>query len=64
MLKYKARLVVCGDLQPKQDKDIYAATLAVRVFRFLIAVSVYFDLEAKQFDAINAFTNAKVRKKI
>jgi len=27
-------------------------------------VSAYFDLEAKQFDAINAFTNAKVRKKI
>ena len=64
MLKYKARLVVRGDLQPKQDKDIYTVTLVVRVFRFLIAVLVYFDLEAKQFNAINAFTNTKVRKKI
>jgi len=64
LLKYKARLVVRGDLQPKQDKDIYIVTLVVRVFRFLIAVLVYFDLEAKQFDTINAFTNTKVRKKI
>ena len=64
LLKYKARLVVRGDLQPKQDEETYVATLAARVFRFLIAIVAYFDLEAKQFDAINAFTNAKIRKKI
>ena len=63
-MKYKARMVVCGDLQPKQDKETYVVTLAARVFRFLMAVAAYFDLEAKQFDTINAFTNAKIRKKI
>ena len=64
LLKYKARLVVRGDLQPKQDEETYAATLAARVFRFLMAVAAHFNLEAKQFDAINAFTNAKIRKPI
>ena len=64
LLKYKARIVVRGDLQPKQDKETYVATLVARVFRFLIVVAAYFDLEAKQFDTINVFTNAKIRKKI
>ena len=64
LLKYKARLVVRGDLQPKQDEETYAATLAARIFRFLIALAAYFNLEAKQFDVINAFTNAKIKKKI
>lgn len=30
--KFKARICVRGDLQPKSDKDTYAATLAARVF--------------------------------
>jgi hypothetical protein len=47
LLKYKARLVVRGDLQLRQDEETYAATLAVRVFRFLIAIAAYFNLEAK-----------------
>ena len=47
MLKYKARMVVCGDLQPKQDEETYVVTLAARVFRFLMAMAAYFDLEAK-----------------
>jgi hypothetical protein len=59
--KYKARLVVRGDLQPKTDEDTYAATLAARVFRFLMAITAYFDLEAEQFDAINAFLNARIK---
>ena len=29
-----------------------------------MVVAAYFNLEAKQFDTINAFTNAKIRKKI
>ena len=47
LIKYKARLVVRGDLQPKQDEETYAATLAARVFRFLMAVAAHFNLEAK-----------------
>jgi Reverse transcriptase (RNA-dependent DNA polymerase) len=64
LIKYKARLVVRGDLQPQGNEETYAATLATRVFRFLMALTAYFDLEAKQFDAINAFTNAQINSKI
>lgn len=39
LVKFKARLVVCGDLQPTTGQDNYAATLAARVFRCLIAIA-------------------------
>ena len=58
LLKYKARLVVRGDLQRYKNEDTYAATLAARVFRLAMAIAAYFDLEIYQFDAVNAFTNA------
>jgi hypothetical protein len=62
IIKYKARLVVRGDLQVSQFKDTYAATLATRVFRALIAIAAFFNLDIYQFDAINAFCNAKIDK--
>jgi len=64
LLKFKARLVVRGDLQVSQFKDTYAATLAARVFRALMAIAAYFDLDIQQFDTINAFTNATIDKLI
>jgi hypothetical protein len=45
LYKYKARLVVRGDLQ-KDWGDTYAATLATRVFRFLMALAAAFGLKA------------------
>jgi hypothetical protein len=60
LVKFKARLVVRGDLQQSEFKDTYAATLAARVFRALMAIAAYFDLEIQQFDAINAFTNSEI----
>jgi hypothetical protein len=54
----KARLVVRGDLQKNHSQDTYAATLAARVFRALMAIAAYFDLDTQQFDAVNAFCNA------
>jgi hypothetical protein len=49
---------VRGDLYIYDNKDTYAATLALRIFRALIAIATYFNLEIIQFDAINAFRNA------
>ncbi|KAF2688978.1 hypothetical protein K458DRAFT_414646 [Lentithecium fluviatile CBS 122367] len=48
--KYKARLVARGDLQQAHD-DAYAATLAARTFRAVIALANQFDLELIQYDA-------------
>jgi len=45
IIKYKARLVIRGDLQVSQFKDTYAATLAIRVFKALIAIAAYFNLD-------------------
>jgi hypothetical protein len=45
LYKYKAQLVVRGDLQEDWG-DTYAATLAARVFRFLIALATAFGLKA------------------
>ena len=39
------------------NKDRYAATLAAKVFRSLMAIAAVFDLNAVQLDIVNAFTN-------
>jgi Reverse transcriptase (RNA-dependent DNA polymerase)/GAG-pre-integrase domain len=58
LLKCKARLVVRGDQQAKAELDTYAATLAARSFRTFMAIAARFDLELKQYDAVNAFVHA------
>ena len=58
LIKFKARLYVQGDRQPINGLDTYAATLAGTTFRVLMAICAKFDLETRQFDAVNAFTNS------
>jgi hypothetical protein len=43
--RFKARLVVRGDLQPTAGQDNYAATLAARLFRCLMAITAQFNLD-------------------
>lgn len=64
LLKFKARICVRGDLQPKTDEDNYASTLAFQVFRVLMALVAYFDLETLQVDAVNAFCNSPLDEEI
>jgi hypothetical protein len=45
-------------------EDTYAATLAARIFRFLVALMAAFGLKAFQYDVLNAFLNAEVNRKI
>ena len=61
--KLKARLCVRGDLQITEE-ETYAATLAARIFRALMAIAAAFDLEIRQYNAVNAFTNAKLSKPV
>jgi hypothetical protein len=44
LYRFKARLVVRGDLQQPYG-DTYAATLAARTFRALVAIANQFGLE-------------------
>jgi hypothetical protein len=43
--RFKARLVIRGDMEPKTAEDVYAATLAARSFRVLMALTAKYDLE-------------------
>ena len=61
--KLKARLCIRGDLQITKE-ETYTATLAARIFRALIAIAAAFDLEIRQYDAVNAFTNTKLSKPV
>ena len=61
--KFKARICVRGDLQ-KTEQDTYAATLAARTFRALLAIAAVFDLEVLHYDAVNAFVNFELNEKI
>jgi hypothetical protein len=58
LVKYKARICVRGDLQVVTTEEKYAATLAVRTARMILALAAAFDLDSLQLDAINAFLNS------
>ena len=63
--KAKARLVVRGDQQLRgASENNYAATLAGRSFRTVMAIAARFDLELLQFDAVNAFVNATLDEEV
>jgi hypothetical protein len=61
--RFKARLVVRSDLQQPYG-DTYAATLAARTFRALIAIANQFSLELLQYDVPNAFLHATLNRKL
>jgi hypothetical protein len=63
LTKFKARLCVRGDLQ-STEQDTYAATLAARTFRALMAIAAAFDLEIRQYDVVNAFVNSRLDEQI
>ena len=65
LLKCKARLVVRGDQQRNiTSQDTYAATLASRSFRMLMAIAAHLDLELKQYDVTNAFVHATIDRDV
>lgn len=56
--RVRARWVVCGNFQEKDNKSVFAAVanlVAMRLFLLLVAVK---DLELHQVDVITAFLNA------
>ena len=62
--KFKARICVRGDLQKPSKEDNYAATLAAKTLRLLCGIIAAFDLEATQFDAVNAFLHSHLEDEI
>jgi len=64
LTKFKARICVRGDLQTSHGDGNYAATLAARVFRALMAITAEFDLDIVQLDAVNAFLNSDIDEEV
>nr|XP_036580707.1 reverse transcriptase domain protein [Colletotrichum truncatum]KAF6788702.1 reverse transcriptase domain protein [Colletotrichum truncatum] len=62
--KFKARICVRGDLQPTNELETYASTLAGISLRSLMAIVARFDLETLQLDAVNAFTHATIDEEV
>ncbi|KAJ3455235.1 hypothetical protein MRS44_013835 [Fusarium solani] len=59
----KARICVRGDLQDDDGGlETYAATLAAKTFRIMMATAARFDLEIRQFDVGNAFLYSELKK--
>ena len=52
-----------GDLQ-HISRDTYTATLTIRIFRAVMTITTTFDLNTRQYNAINAFSNANIDKLI
>lgn len=61
LVKYKARLCARGDFQ-HTEQDTFAATLAARIFRALMALVAAFDMEIRQYDAVSAFLNSLINE--
>jgi hypothetical protein len=59
LLKFKTRIVIREDLQMIDNaQNVYAATLASKVFRMLMIMMIAYELKTRQLNAVNAFLNA------
>ncbi len=59
LLKFKARIMIREDLQIIDNaQNVYAATLASKIFRMLMIMMIVYRLKTRQLDAVNAFLNA------
>ncbi len=58
LIKYKARIMIRNDLQNADLQDVYAATLASKIFRVLMTLVTDYSLKTRQLNAVNAFLNA------
>ncbi|GME39549.1 Reverse transcriptase RNA-dependent DNA polymerase [Neofusicoccum parvum] len=45
-------------------RDTYAATLAFKILRFLLAIICAFDLEMRQYDVVNAFPHVPLDEEV
>jgi hypothetical protein len=50
--------MIRNDLQAYDSQDVYAATLAAKIFKVLMTLMTAYHLKTRQLIAINAFLNA------
>jgi hypothetical protein len=60
MICYRSCFIIYRDLQNKSSiVSIYTSIFTLWLFRVIIILVIYFDLEIKSFDMINIFINTK-----
>jgi hypothetical protein len=65
LFKYKARIVIRDDLQKVNNaQNVYAATLASKIFRIMMTFVADFHFKIKQLNAVNVFLNVFNDEKI
>jgi hypothetical protein len=65
LFKYKARIVIRDDLQKVNNaQNVYAATLASKIFRMIMTFVADFHLKIRQLNAVNVFLNVFNDEKI
>jgi hypothetical protein len=65
LFKYKARIVIRDDLQKVNNaQNVYAATLASKIFRMTMILVVDFHLKIRQLNVVNVFLNVFNDEKI
>ena len=64
LTRYKARICVRGDLQPMSEQETYAATVKMKIFRFILALIAAFDLDTWHADITNAFLNSLLDEEV
>lgn len=59
VIRHKARLVVCGNMQRRgiDFLDVYAPVVRYDTVRFILALVVKFDMECRHVDFVTAFLN-------
>ncbi len=50
--------MIRSDLQNADPQNVYAVTLASKIFRVLMTLVAVYSLKTRQLDAVNAFLNA------
>ncbi|RMZ81072.1 hypothetical protein DV738_g2358, partial [Chaetothyriales sp. CBS 135597] len=64
IVRFKARLVIRGDLQDISNDEVRAITAEHSTLRILCALIATFDLDVIQADAVNAFVSAFIDEEI
>jgi hypothetical protein len=58
LFKYKARIVICVDLQKVNNaQNVYVATFALKIFRMMMTFVADFHLKIRQLNVVNVFLN-------
>ena len=57
--KYKTRLIIRNDFQEFDIQNVYAVTLTIKIFKFLMTLTIAFDFRIHQLNTVNVFFNAQ-----